>query len=249
MYSFVIGAPGVCPDVLSFSGTVNSERSKDLSCLNEDDYRKHLSPYVLFRNGEQSELGKLHLDATRYLIQAAGIGHLLINAPNFLGVDKNLLQPGRPFPLADGRLRRLNELVFNKETVIHLFIVSQVDLILSLKRYSADKRIQALWLSELSWSNIAWRILRSLPSCRLIVWDFEMYALALRAFLDETLLKSYSGEEWEALERQRTISNALTQFAPALELRNVSRCARLDDLYDMDLYKIASLPRTLLKTF
>jgi hypothetical protein len=250
MFDFVVGSVSVYPWLLNQASFLASHYALcEVDCINVRDYKLYLEPYIIRRKEDNEQSDLLRRNASSFLQRVSLTDRVLLGSMEFLGTESNLLMGGKSFPLADGRLRRLNEVLSSEAHTVHLCVACQSDLILSLDRCSIEKKASALKISELSWSNIAFRILRAMPKCKLVVWDFEAAEVAVRSFLSELLATELLEVEWYSLRRIFDLDRFLERRRVHVGSEHAGLCARLDECYETDLHKLITLPRTELRTF
>jgi hypothetical protein len=251
MLNFCVGAVSNLSELVREIGEISSiDGTYIFRFINENQYAAQIAPYVYEARQDLSEVHSQKWTAIKYLRQIGNTGYTFISDPKLLGTRSDFLRRGKVFPLAEGRISRLCEILQDQEVTFHMMILSQVDFIMSRLDVPLERRVRALLTSRLSWANIAGRILKSAPGCNLIVWDMEKAAPALLDFLN--FITPFASEAVHSL-LVSTVSSKVPAFTDSISLDLIGELQdvilRLDEKFEEDLERIAQMPNAFVRRF
>jgi hypothetical protein len=251
MINFHLGAPGLFRDLpLILAGMEASQIAAERHILSPELLDTKVRPYLNSRTKDARTLDALRRDALAAVEMVPWDIPVACSQPELFGSSAEFLLPGKTLPAAERRFRRLCEIFEGRGLTAHIVVTCQVDTIWQLEDVPREQKLHAIRETGLSWSNLVWRLRRAAPQCRMIVWDFE-HPRVIAPFLVETLLEVGQGGLGGDVYRR------MARYTDMPQLEFVSSCSadealaveRLDDLYDVELEKIAKIKGVTLMRF
>ncbi|MFN6005620.1 MAG: hypothetical protein ACK47C_05955 [Paracoccaceae bacterium] len=243
MINFHLGAPGIFADLhIILAEVAGSRVASDRYTRARQIFESRVRPYLNCRSKDPSPLDVLREEAFAAIEAVSQDMPIVISQPELFGTTADLMRPGRALPAIERRFGRLCEVFEGMAWTVHLVITNQIDAIWQVEGVAPERKLQAIRETGLSWSNLVWRLRRVGRDCHLIVWDFERPDV-IAPFLIESLMLVGRGELDGSIYRRITECHS----KPKLDLigfcsaDDVSSIERLDELYDTDLEKIASM--------
>lgn len=243
MLNFHLGVPGLAPNLFKSLAECDLIRAaKNVHIVESTEYQMLFFDAV----NSRAEIALQSDETIRRIAELAEVASTLktvaVSKPNFFGRSADALRPRKSFPLAEARVGRLSELLGTCETTFHLTIASQVDYILRMHRVSKGDRLMAIRDTQLSWSELVFRIQRSAPERHLVVWDFDHPQAVALPFVDEMLGSAAHDIKQQILSaiQLEAIPNGSGQVDYS-DTNFETAAARLDERYDRDLDDIEKM--------
>jgi hypothetical protein len=243
MISVHLGAPGIFVDLPAILAEVEASRAaSDQYIRTRQIFESRVRPYLNSRSKDPTALDVLRTEALTAIETVSQAMPAVVSQPEIFGTTAELMRSGKAFPTIERRFERLCESFEGIAWTVHLVITSQIDAIWQLEGVAPQRKLQAIRETGLSWSNLAWRLRRVARECDLIVWDFERPDV-IAPFLIESLMQVGRGELGRSIYQRI----AKCHSKPKLDLiklcsgDEVLAIERLDELYDTELQKIASI--------
>lgn len=239
MIDFHIGTLGLLPNfVYELALEMSSNEGFHLTVVSRGDYQSLVQPYIVNRKDDDNLRRKLNSAATSLLGLSASHAELFISDPFFMGDSRALIRSGKALPLSDARVKRASELFGSREVTFHVNIASMVDVIWRAPGLSASEKLMGLTQTELSWANVIWRLTRSAPERRFLVWNCEKQALIQQAIAEYFSLATRVGQPIK-LQSAETAGSPFTSQLLEDPGGEFSKCIeRLDDQFEIDLAKL-----------
>lgn len=243
MISFHLGAPGVFKDLPLVLAEVEASRTaSDRYSRTQQIFETRVRPYLNSRSKDPLALDVLRSEALTAVQMLPRDVQTVISQPELFGTSAELMRPGKTFPAIERRFGRLSEIFEGRAWTAHLVITNQVDAIWQLEGVAPQRKSQAICGTGLSWSNLVWRLHRSARECDLVVWDFERSNFIAPALVESLLQVEQGKLDSESYQRIAKCSTKPSlDFLKSCSTDEALAIERLDDLYDIDLEKIATI--------
>jgi len=242
MINFYLGAPGVFHDLPVILAEAEGSRPDDRYIQTQQSIETRVRPYLNARSREPAELERLRNEAHAAADAIPRDAPVVVSQPELFGTPPELMRAGKTFPMIERRFARLCEIFADRAWTAHLVITCQTDAIWQLDGVAPQRKLQAICETGLSWSNLVWRLRRVARECDLIVWDFERPEVVAPTFV-ESLLQVGRGKLGRAIYERiaKGCRKPNVEFLRSCSADEVSAVERLDDIYDTELEKIATM--------